>query len=131
MNQPTLKKKKQPTNQPLLYNIFCLTLMILTFALTSLPSALIIFTTHFFKTIYLSPLLLPHMITKCSPFPNKPWFLNVSNTSLLKTRREKEKSLVTSNFSFSHSVFYTFGKLSAISFKFEIVVCNLFDFGRV
>ena len=42
------------------------------------------------------------------PFPNKPWFLWVCRTSLLKTLREKEKLLVTSNFSFSLSVFYPF-----------------------
>ena len=44
---------------------------------------------------------------------------------------EKEKLLVTNNFSFSHSVFYPFGKLSAIFVKFEIVDCKLFQFGRV
>ena len=58
-----------------------------------------------------------------NPFPNKPWFLRVCSTSLLKTLLEKEKLLVTSNFSFSHSVFYPFGELSAIFIKFEIVVC--------
>ena len=41
-----------------------------------------------------------------NPFTNKPWFLRVCSTSLLKTVWEKEKRLVTSNFSFSHSVFY-------------------------
>ena len=41
-------------------------------------------------------------------FPNKPWFLGVCSTDLLKTLWEKEKLLVTSNFSFSHSVFYLF-----------------------
>ena len=64
------------------------------------------------------------------PFPNKPWFLRVCSTSLWKTQWEKEKLLVTSNFSFSHSVFYHFIELSAIFFKFEIVVCKLFQFGR-
>ena len=39
------------------------------------------------------------------PFRNKPWFLSVCNTNLLKTQWEKEKLLVTSNFSFFHSVF--------------------------
>ena len=39
---------------------------------------------------------------------------------------EKEKLLVTSNFSFSHSVFYLFGELSAIFIKLKIVVCNFF-----
>ena len=43
-----------------------------------------------------------------NPFPNKPWFLRVCSTSLLKTLQEKEKLLVTSNFSFSHSVFKRF-----------------------
>ena len=42
------------------------------------------------------------------PFPIKPWFLRVCSTSLLKTLWEKEKLLVTSNFSFSHNVFYLF-----------------------
>ena len=60
-----------------------------------------------------------------------PGFLYVCSTGLLKTLWEKEKLLVTSNFSFSHSVFYPFGELSAIFIKFEIVVCKLFQFGRV
>ena len=34
-------------------------------------------------------------------FPNKPWFSCAFSTSLLKTLWEKEKLLVTSNFSFS------------------------------
>ena len=63
--------------------------------------------------------------------PNKPWFLHVCGIRLLKTLWEKEKLLVTSNFSFFHSVFYPFGELSAIFIKFEIVVCKLFQFGRV
>ena len=54
-----------------------------------------------------------------NPFPNKPWFLRVCSTSLLKTLWEKEKLLVTSNFSFSHSVYYQFGELSAIFINFE------------
>ena len=45
--------------------------------------------------------------------------------SLLKTPREKEKVHVTSNFSFSHSVFYPFGELCAIFIKFKMVVCKL------
>ena len=43
-----------------------------------------------------------------NPFPNKPWFLRVCSISLLKTHLEKENLLETSNFSFSHSVFYRF-----------------------
>ena len=52
-----------------------------------------------------------------NPFPNKPWFLRVYSTGLLKTMREKEKLLVTSNFSFSHIVFNPFGKLPAIFYQ--------------
>ena len=39
--------------------------------------------------------------------------------------------LVTSNQSFSRGVFYHFGKLSTIFFNFKIVVCKLYQFGRV
>ena len=37
----------------------------------------------------------------------------------------------TSNFAFSHSVFYPFEELSAIFIKFEIVVCKLFQFATL
>ena len=50
-------------------------------------------------------------IKRLNPFPNKPWFLRVYITRLLKTLWEKEKLLVTSNFSFSHNVFYLFTEL--------------------
>ena len=62
-----------------------------------------------------------------NPFPNNPWFLHVYSTSLLKTQWEK----IMSNFSFSHSVFNPFGGLPVISIIFEIVVCKLFQSGRV
>ena len=63
-----------------------------------------------------------------NPFPNKPWFLRVCSTSLLKTLWEKEKLLATSNFSFSRSVFYPYGELSSVFIKFEIVFFKLFQF---
>ena len=66
-----------------------------------------------------------------NPFPNKPWFLCVCSTSHLKTLWEKEKLLVTSNFSFSRSVFYLFGELAAIFIKSKIVLCQSFEYGRV
>ena len=50
-----------------------------------------------------------------NPFLNKPWILHVCSRILLKTLWEKEKLLVTSNFSFSSSVFYPLGGLSAIN----------------
>ena len=69
--------------------------------------------------------------TLFNPFPNKPWFLRVCNPSVLKTQWEKEKLLVTSNFSFFHSVFYPLGELSAIFIKFEILDCKHFEIGKV
>ena len=66
-----------------------------------------------------------------NPFQKKPWFLHVCSTSLLKTLWETEKLLITSNFSFSYSVFYPFGEFSAFFIKFKIAVCKLFQFGRV
>ena len=66
-----------------------------------------------------------------NPFSNKPWFLRVCSSSLLKTQWEKEELLVMSNFSFSHTVFYLFGEHSPIFIEFEIVVCKLFQFGTV
>ena len=66
-----------------------------------------------------------------NPFPNKPCFLRVCSTCILKTLREKEKLLVTSNFSFPHGVFYPFGELCIIFIKFKIGVCKLFQFERV
>ena len=65
-----------------------------------------------------------------SPLPNKPWYLGVCSTSLLKTLWEKEKLLVMSNLYFSHSVFYPFGELSAIFINLK-VICNLIQCGRV
>ena len=67
---------------------------------------------------------------RLNPFPNKPWFLRVCSTSILKTLWGKDELLFTSNFSFSHSVFYPFGELSFIFIKFIIFVCKLFQFGR-
>ena len=64
-------------------------------------------------------------------FPNKPWLLRVCITIVLKTQWEKKILLITSNFSFSHSVFYPYEELSAIVIKLKIIVCKLFQFGRV
>ena len=66
-----------------------------------------------------------------NPFPNKLWLLCVCSTNLLKTLWEKEKLLVTSNFLFSHSVFYPYGELSTTFIKFQIVICKLFQLGKV
>ena len=60
-----------------------------------------------------------------NPFPNESWFSCVCFTLHFKKMWEKEKSLVTSNFSFSHNVYYPFGKFAAIFIKFEIVLCQV------
>ena len=61
-------------------------------------------------------------MSKVNPFPNMPLFLCVCSTKLLKTWWEKEKLLVTSNFSLPHSVFYPSRELYSIFMKSEIVV---------
>ena len=43
-----------------------------------------------------------------NPFQHNDTFWRPWETSLLKTLWEKEKLLITSNFSFSHSAFYPF-----------------------
>ena len=84
---------------------------------------------RFLPFTHFLPTCLP--VQCCLPFPNKTLFLRVCSTRLLKTLWQKEKFLVTSNFSFSHSVSFSFGEHSAIFIKLKIVICKLFQFGRV
>ena len=63
-------------------------------------------------------------------FPNKPWFLRVYSKSLLKTLWEKEKLLVTSNFSFSHSVFYQVVELLPFSYHLKLSSANSFSLAK-
>ena len=84
---------------------------------------------HFFNRFLIYNLLL-EVYKHLNHFPTKPWFSCVCCTSPLKTMWEKEKLLIMINFSFSHSIFYQFQKLSAIFIKFEIVIHRLFQFGR-
>ena len=94
-----------------------------------------VYSTSLLKTLFLrvysTSLLKTLFLRVYSTSILKTLFLRVCSTSLLKTLWEKEKLLVTSNFSFSHSVVHPFGELSVISIKSEIVVCKLFQFGRV
>ena len=76
--------------------------------------------------MYMYVNLTAYYIECYNPFPNKPLSLRVGSESLLKTLWEKEKLLVTSNFSFSRSVFYLFGELSFIFIELKVVVCKLF-----
>ena len=66
-----------------------------------------------------------------NPFPNRPCFLYVCSTILLKTQWEKKKLLVTSNFSLSHRVFYPLEELYANFIQFEVAIFKLFQFGPV
>ena len=62
-----------------------------------------------------------------NPFPNKP----LSAVQVFRKHcGKKEKLLVTSNFSYSHSVFYPLRELFTIFMKIKIVVCKVFRFGR-
>ena len=56
---------------------------------------------------------------------------SVYSKKLLKTLRKKEKLLVTSNFIFSRSVFYSLGEFSAIFIEFKIVFYKVLQFGGV
>ena len=59
-----------------------------------------------------------------NPFQNKPLFLHVCNTCLLKTLWEKEKLLIMSNNSLFPPCFLPLLELSATFIKFKIVVAN-------
>ena len=72
------------------------------------------------------------ILNNINPFPNLPLYLRVCSTSVLKRLWEKEESLKMSDFSLSHSVFFSLRKLSAIFMKLAIiVVCKLFESRRV
>ena len=53
------------------------------------------------------------------PFPNNPLFSLVCITNHVQKLWEREKLLILSNLSFSHSVFYPFGELSAIFYQIQ------------
>ena len=83
-------------------------------------------TTNIFSVTMISKDLYVSLKHYLVLFPDKPLFLLVCSTNLLKTLCEKEKLLVKSNFSFSNSVFYLFGEPSSIFIKLRIVICKLF-----
>ena len=58
-------------------------------------------------------------------------YVLICSTSLLKTLLEKGKMLIMNNFSFPHSVFYLHGDFYAIFIKLGIILCKLFQFGRL
>ena len=62
------------------------------------------FPTMFSKGLFVRVVQSRDCVVKVNPFPNKPCFIHVYSTGPLKTLWEKEKLLVTSNFSFSHII---------------------------
>ena len=82
--------------------------------------------------------LTPQLENQSNP---RPWSLAWSQSHLTLTytcvQNKSSENTVgkgeidhNSNFSFSCSIFYPFGEVSAIFIKLEIVVCKLFQFGR-
>ena len=63
------------------------------------------FSWFFFFSLQILYVIHLHKWNETYHFLNKPWFLRVCRTSLLKTLREKEKLLVTSNSPLCPSVF--------------------------
>ena len=57
--------------------------------------------------------------------------MSAAEVSIENTVEKGEIARNEQFFPFIHIVFYRFGELSAIFIKFEIVVCNLFQFGPV
>ena len=68
------------------------------------------------------------LTNRVNPFPNKPLFLRICITSLLKTLWLKEGLFVTSNSSFP-TVFSTLWEKTFVKSKIDL--CKHFQFGRV
>ena len=67
---------------------------------------------------------------RVNPFQKKPFSLWFCSTNLLKTLCEKEKLLVTGDFSFPHSVFYPFRHLQnslPLSSNLKLLYANFFS----
>ena len=62
-----------------------------------------------------------------NPFPNMFWFIRVCSKRLLKTLWEKEKLLVTSNFSFSRNVSYLLENFTPFSSNSKLSSANPFS----
>ena len=65
------------------------------------------------------------------PFLKQALVFTCLKYNSFETLWEKEKLLISSNFSSSHSVFYPLEQLSAIFLESKIFVCLLFHFGTV
>ena len=65
------------------------------------------------------------------PFPKQALVFYVSEVQVFENTVGNGEIARIEQFLLFHSVFYPFGELSAIFIKFKIVVCKLFQFGRV
>ena len=72
--------------------------------------------------------LVNTVVLQVNPCPNKPWFLHVCSTSLLKTLLEKEKLLIMSNFSFSQCFLPVLENYLQFSSNLKLLSANSLNF---
>ena len=85
---------------------------------------------HYFNNGYVvrQPVALEESAEHYWPFSKQALVLCVCSTSLLKTLWEKKKLLITSNFSFSHRVFFSFRELfPPLSSNLKLLSANSFS----
>ena len=70
-------------------------------------------------------------VRSINSFPNKPWFITCLQYMSFENTVGKGEIAYNEQFLLFPTVFYLFEELSAIFNKTEIVICELFQFGRV
>ena len=75
----------------------------------------------------------PNISTKCDQSSTISFTLSQTSPGFKCLHNESFENTVGEGAisPFSHSAFYPFGELSAIFIKFKIVICKLFQLGRV
>ena len=76
---------------------------------------------------FIVPNKMANYLVEINPFPNKPWFLRVCSIRLLKTLWEKEKLLVTRNFSFSQCFLPIWSTFLPFSSNLKLSSANSFS----
>ena len=73
------------------------------------------------------------MFVRLTFYQRAGWVLTLSKTSPCQSFENTGKGEIARNeqFLLFHSVFYLFGEPSAVFIKFNVIVCKLFQFGRV
>ena len=92
----------------------CVCITYMNFALTKRKLKRFIMTNYIYSKQVIKSLRILNTLS------NKPLSLRLCSKSFVKTLLEKETLLVTSNFSFSHGIFFPFGELSTIFIKLKI-----------